>query len=185
MEADFFYALFIQTVPSLALRLMSITYDFTVTFRHTDVKGMMNMQHTTRQIALHMIQAAPIFTLATIDANGFPTMVALSPMPTHRSLEELFFYTSRQTTTAQNIRASKRASLFCYNLSDYSSVMLKEHITFAGIDAFDQDWHLELNAFQRRLNYKDPVILRFQTSAVKVRQMMTMDHLELLDQPLD
>ncbi|RRK10502.1 pyridoxamine 5'-phosphate oxidase family protein [Lactiplantibacillus garii] len=143
------------------------------------------MQHTTRQTALHLIQTAPVFTLATVDPNGFPTMVALSPLPTRRRLEELFFYTSRQTTTAQNLQTSKRASLFCYNLHDYSSVMLRGRLSLAGTDAFDQDWHLELNAFQRRLAYKDPVILRFQTNAVKVRQMMTMDHLELLDQPLD
>ena len=53
------------------------------------------MQHTTRQAALHMIQTAPVFTLATVDADGFPTMVALSPLPIKRSLEELYFYTSR------------------------------------------------------------------------------------------
>ncbi len=51
------------------------------------------MQHTTRQAALHMIQTAPVFTLATVDADGFPTMVALSPLPIKRSLEELYFYT--------------------------------------------------------------------------------------------
>ncbi|CAM3112116.1 pyridoxamine 5'-phosphate oxidase family protein [Lactiplantibacillus plajomi] len=140
------------------------------------------MHHTTRQAALHMIQTAPVFTLATVDANQFPTMVALSPLPSSRSLERMLFYTSRQTTTAQNIQASKRACLFCYDVESYSSVLLKGRLSFVGNDAFEQDWHLELNDFQRQLAYKDPVILQFQTSAIKVRKMMQLDHLELIDE---
>ncbi|WP_318767489.1 pyridoxamine 5'-phosphate oxidase family protein [Lactiplantibacillus carotarum] len=138
------------------------------------------MQHTTRQAALNMILAAPIFTLATIDASGYPTMVALRPLPTHRSLKELFFYTSRQTMTVQNLRASKHASLFCYSLDDYSSVMLKGQLTVVGHTAFQSDWRHELNDFQKQLNYQDPVILRFQTSTIKIRQMTRIDHLERL-----
>lgn len=138
------------------------------------------MQHTTRQAALKMIQAAPVFTLATVDANGYPTMVALSPLPNKRRLEELFFYTSRQTTTAYNLQHSKRAALFCYDLTDYSSLMLKGRLSLVGTNAFDQDWRTQLNSFQQRLDYHDPVILRFQTVAIKLRAMTAMDHLEHL-----
>ncbi|WP_047998638.1 pyridoxamine 5'-phosphate oxidase family protein [Lactiplantibacillus herbarum] len=141
------------------------------------------MQHTTRQTALHMIQAAPVFTVATIDASGYPTMVALSPLPTKRSLEQLFFYTSRQTTTAQNIQNQKQASLFCYHLADYTSIMLRGQLTLVGNDVFQHDWHDELTDFQQQLAYKDPVILRFQTNSIKIRQMMKMDHLELITNP--
>lgn len=138
------------------------------------------MQHTTRQAALKMIQTAFVFTLATIDRHGFPTMVALVPLPTKRSLTEIFFYTSRQTMTAQNIRANNRASLFCYDRSDYSSVMLKGRLTLVGTEAFQNDWRNELNDFQRQLNYQDPVILKFQTNSIKIREMMKIDHLERL-----
>ena len=141
------------------------------------------MQHTTRQAALHMIQTAPVFTLATVDADGYPTMVALSPLPIKRSLESLYFYTSRQTSTTQNIQNWRQASLFYYQLSDYASIMLRGTLTLVGNNVFDQDWRAELTDFQQQLNYKDPVILRFQTSSIKIRQMMTIDHLELVDQP--
>ncbi|MCT3228896.1 pyridoxamine 5'-phosphate oxidase family protein [Lactiplantibacillus plantarum] len=143
------------------------------------------MQHTTRQAALHMIQTAPVFTLATVDADGFPTMVALSPLPIKRSLEELYFYTSRQTSTTQNIQNWRQASLFYYQLSDYASIMLRGKLSLVGTNVFEQDWRAELTDFQQQLNHKDPVILRFQTSSIKIRQMMTIDHLELVDQPTD
>lgn len=143
------------------------------------------MQHTTRQATLHIIQAAPVFTLATVDADGFPTMVALSPLPIKRSLEELYFYTSRQTSTTQNIQNWRQASLFYYQLSDYASIMLRGKLSLVGTNVFEQDWRAELTSFQQQLNYKDPVILKFQTSSIKIRQMMTIDHLELVDQPTD
>ncbi|BDZ29560.1 pyridoxamine 5'-phosphate oxidase family protein [Lactiplantibacillus sp. WILCCON 0030] len=138
------------------------------------------MQHTTRQAALHMIQTTAVFTVATIDASGFPTTVALSPLPLDRNLEQLFFYTSRQTTTVKNIQRCNRATLFCYHLADYASLMLKGHLTLVGHEEFTTDWRKELSPFQRRLNYHDPVILKFQTSSIKIREMMAMDHLELL-----
>lgn len=143
------------------------------------------MQHTTRQAALQMIQTAPVFTLATVDADGYPTMVALSPLPIKRRLEELYFYTSRQTSTAQNIQNCRQASLFYYQLSDYSSIMLRGKLTLVGNNAFDQDWRTALTDFQQQLDYKDPVILHFQTNSIKIRQMMTIDHLELIDPPTD
>lgn len=143
------------------------------------------MQHTTRQAALHMIQTTSVFTLATVDADGFPTMVALSPLPIKRSLEELYFYTSRQTSTTQNIQNWRQASLFYYQLSDYASIMLRGKLSLVGTNVFEQDWRAELTDFQQQLNYIDPVILRFQTSSIKIRQMMTIDHLELVDQPTD
>lgn len=146
-------------------------------------KEVVPMQHTTRQTALHMIQTAPVFTVATIDDSGYPTMVALSPLPTKRTLEQLYFYTSRQTATAQNIQNLKQASLFFYHLEDYTSIMLRGQLSLVGNDAFQNDWHDELTDFQRQLNYKDPVILRFQTNSIKIRQMMTMDHLELMTDP--
>ncbi len=116
------------------------------------------MQHTTRQAALHMIQTAPVFTLATVDADGFPTMVALSPLPIKRSLEELYFYTSRQTSTTQNIQNWRQASLFYYQLSDYASIMLRGKLSLVGTNVFEQDWRAELTDFQQQLNYKDPVV---------------------------
>ncbi|AVK64098.1 pyridoxamine 5'-phosphate oxidase family protein [Lactobacillus sp. CBA3606] len=136
------------------------------------------MQHTTRQAALQMIQTTPVFTVATIDATGFPTLVALSPLPTHRTLEQLFFYTSRQTTTAQNIQHNRRATLFCYHLADYASLMLKGHLTLSSPEQMGPTWQPELTTFQQQLAYKDPVILRFQTQTIKIRQAMTIDHLE-------
>ena len=159
---------------------MSETHDRPHFFRHTSRKEVANMQHTTRQAALQMIQTAAVFTVATIDASGFPTLVALSPLPTRRSLTQLFFYTSRQTMTAKNIQSCKKATLFCYNLDDYTSVMLKGQLRVVGHDEFAEDWHQELNAFQQQLAYKEPIILKFQTQTIKIRQMMTMDHLELL-----
>ncbi|MFC6200731.1 pyridoxamine 5'-phosphate oxidase family protein [Lactiplantibacillus nangangensis] len=138
------------------------------------------MQHTTRQAALHMIQATAVFTVATIDSKGFPTTVALSPLPLDRNLEQLFFYTSRQTTTVKNIERCHHATLFCYQLADYSSLMLKGTLTIVGHTEFTTDWRKELSPFQRRLNYHDPVILKFQTASIKIRQMMALDHLELL-----
>ena len=150
-------------------------------FGHTKVtKKVEHMQHTTRQAAQKMIQATAVFTVATIDENGFPTTVALSPLPSDRHIEQLFFYTSRQTTTVKNIQRCNRATLFCYNLTDYSSLMLKGHLTLAGHEAFTTDWRNELTPFQQRLAYHDPVILKFQTNSIKMRQMMAMDHLELL-----
>ncbi|WP_137626222.1 pyridoxamine 5'-phosphate oxidase family protein [Lactiplantibacillus pingfangensis] len=138
------------------------------------------MQHTTRQAALHMIQTIAVFTVATIDETGFPTTVVLSPLPLDRSLEQLFFYTSRQTTTVKNIQHNNRATLSCYNLANFSSLMMKGHLTLVGHEAFTTNWRNELTPFQKQLAYHDPVILKFQTNSIKIRQMMAMDHLELL-----
>jgi len=140
------------------------------------------MQHTTRQSAEQMIAATTVFTVATIDANGYPTTVALSPLATERTLTSLFFYTSRQTTTVQNLQACKRATLFCYDDTNYSSLMLKGHLAEVGAPQLPANWQTVLTPFQRALNYHDPVILKFQTSAIKVRQAMSIDHLELSQQ---
>ncbi|MFD1420136.1 pyridoxamine 5'-phosphate oxidase family protein [Lactiplantibacillus songbeiensis] len=143
------------------------------------------MQHTTRQSAAQMIATTDVFTVATIDASGFPTTVALSPLATERTLTRLFFYTSRQMTTVQNIQVCHRATLFCYDQTTYSSLMLKGHLTEVGASQFPSGWQQALTPFQRALNYHDPVILQFQTSAIKVRQAMTIDHLELGSRPDD
>ncbi|MFB9769122.1 pyridoxamine 5'-phosphate oxidase family protein [Lactiplantibacillus modestisalitolerans] len=137
------------------------------------------MQHTTRQAALNMLQRATAFTVATVDASGYPTLVVLSPLPGNRSLNHLFFYTSRQTQTVKNLAHTHRASLLYYQVADYSSLLLRGQLTLVGNDAFDHDWHDALNTFQQQLNYHDPVILRFQTHSLKIRHRVNTDHLEL------
>ncbi|MFC6180738.1 pyridoxamine 5'-phosphate oxidase family protein [Lactiplantibacillus daowaiensis] len=141
------------------------------------------MQHTTQADANHLLQAATVFTVATVDTSGFPTTVALSALKTPRSLTEVFFYTSRQTATVQNSRRHHRATIFCYDQTTYASLMLKGTLTEVGEPQLPANWRQQLTPFQHHLAYKEPIILRFQTLAIKVRPMMTIDHLELRPHP--
>lgn len=128
------------------------------------------MLTTKQQLAEQMLQAAQVLTVATVDKMGFPCTTALTPLPHDRSLKHLFFYTGRQTETVQNILERNQATIFAFNLSDYSSIMLKGSFHLLNQNNFPQDWRQDLSDFQISLHYQDPVIVVFQTIAVKLRQ---------------
>lgn len=138
------------------------------------------MQHTTRHVAQQLLQQQTTFTVATVDSQGFPTTVALSALPQQRSLETLFFYTSRQTMTVQNMRHQSRATIFCFDETTHASLMLKGYLTEVGSTQLPVDWVQQLTPFQQQLDYQQPIILQFKTLAMKVRPMTTIDHLERL-----
>ncbi|GAK47035.1 pyridoxamine 5'-phosphate oxidase [Secundilactobacillus oryzae JCM 18671] len=132
--------------------------------------------------ANQIIQDTNVFQVATIDEQGFPCQVALTPLPINRSGNSVLFYTSGKTTIIRNMTRSSNASIFCFNEADYSSVSLKGTLRIMQSEPINDELQNALTTFQKTLNYEDPVILKFSAMTLKVRynNAITTENLEKL-----
>lgn len=120
--------------------------------------------------ASRMLDTATVVQVSTIDALGFPNIVALTPLPLDRSLDTIYFYTTHSSATVKNLENSVNAAIYIFNESAHSSLMLKGRLIIVSAQELDQEWQSSLNGFQKSLHYPDPAILRFSAMAVKVRE---------------
>ncbi|UQS84250.1 pyridoxamine 5'-phosphate oxidase family protein [Bombilactobacillus thymidiniphilus] len=133
--------------------------------------------HNTLKLARQYVQDATVFQVATIDAMGFPNLVALTPLTTSRGIDSVLFYTGKETATVRNLTNSCNAAIICFKEKEYSSLMLKgslriePHMVEQVSDA--------LSHFQSRLRYEQPVVLRFRTMSIKFRQHNKIDYQQI------
>lgn len=125
------------------------------------------------------IKKATVLEVATLDKMNFPSLVVLTPLPIHRSVKSILFYTSEQSTTFKNLLNSSSAAVISFNEDAHSSVMLKGTLSAVAGAQDQQELQASLNAFQRELHYTKPVVLKFNTMSVKLRHHNRVDYQKL------
>ena len=121
------------------------------------------MANSTIRQADILLRECTVMQVATLDTDtGFPNIVSLTPLKSHRSLKEILFYTDRDTTTIQNVLEKPVVAVYCFNELHHSSLLLTAE---EAIPSFTES----LNSFQKSLQYDRPVIIRCNPLTVKIR----------------
>ncbi|WP_370866701.1 pyridoxamine 5'-phosphate oxidase family protein [Secundilactobacillus kimchicus] len=126
-----------------------------------------------------------MFVVASVDKMGFPSQVALTPLPPlplNKSINSILFYTDKSKSTTRNITNGNKIAIFSYNQQNYSSICLKGHFRIISEGKLSDDIQKLLNRFQRELTYTNPVILQFNTMSCRLRNNneITTDKLDKL-----
>ncbi|KRL11713.1 MAG: pyridoxamine 5'-phosphate oxidase family protein [Schleiferilactobacillus perolens] len=131
--------------------------------------------------AEQLLKEATVMQFSTIDKRGFPNIVALTPLKLERSLKQVLFYTDRDTTTVHNIVESSKVSIYCFNERHHCSVGLQGYAGLVSRSEIQKSYVNDLTKYQKSLNYKHPVFLRFTTIFVKVRYQDNVTFQKLLN----
>lgn len=127
------------------------------------------MSDNILEIANQLVQKSAVFVVASLDEMGFPSQVALTPLPLNKSINSILFYTDKSKSTIRNIANDNRIAIFSYNQRNYSSICLKGHFRIVSEGKLSDDIQKLLNRFQWELAYTDPVILQFNTMSFRLR----------------
>jgi len=88
--------------------------------------GVLLMANSTIRQADILLRECTVMQVATLDTDtGFPNIVSLTPLKSHRSLKEILFYTDRDTTTIQNVLEKPVVAVYCFNELHHSSLLLR------------------------------------------------------------
>ncbi|MBL1227951.1 hypothetical protein IW492_01745 [Enterococcus sp. BWB1-3] len=114
-----------------------------------------------------MLSEGSSFLLSTIDRNGFPGMIVVSAPIIRHGMYSLKFYIDGEGETAQNVENNSMGSVCCFKEEAKESLLLKGCFTIHEIEDYKviED---KLAEYQKELNHKYPVIISFETLAVKI-----------------
>jgi len=132
--------------------------------------GVLLMANSTIRQADILLRECTVMQVATLDTDtGFPNIVSLTPLKSHRSLKEILFYTDRDTTTIQNVLEKPVVAVYCFNELHHSSLLLRAKAVVLTAEEAIPSFTESLNSFQKSLQYDRPVIIRCNPLTVKIR----------------
>ena len=128
------------------------------------------MANSTIRQADILLRECTVMQVATLDIDtGFPNIVSLTPLKSHRSLKEILFYTDRDTTTIHNVLEKPVVAVYCFNELHHSSLLLRAKAVVLTAEEVLPNFAENLNTFQKSLQYDRPVIIRCTPLTVKIR----------------
>lgn len=132
--------------------------------------GVLLMANSTIRQADILLRECTVMQVATLDIDtGFPNIVSLTPLKSHRSLKEILFYTDRDTTTIHNVLEKPVVAVYCFNELHHSSLLLRAKAVVLTAEEALPSFTENLNSFQKSLQYDRPVIIRCNPLTVKIR----------------
>lgn len=119
------------------------------------------------QQSKQLIEESDSFLISTIDSNGFPSIIVVSPPIFRNRLRRLSFYIDGEGKTADNIRRNQLGCVCCYKEKEYKSLVIKGNFKIVEIENL-QELQKELTDHQKNLDYEYPVMAELSAVSIKV-----------------
>ncbi len=116
--------------------------------------------------AKELLEESNSFLITTIDRNGFPSTIVVSPPVLREGISLFQFYIDGEGSTANNILKNAHGCICCYKEQEYRSLAIKGKFKLVEIEDMET-LSPRLSDHAKELNYDYPVLAEFTSVTVK------------------
>lgn len=122
--------------------------------------------------AEEILKDTDFYMLVTNDKRSFPSSTTLSEVFIRQGIATLKFFIDSSNETVENIKLNPKGSISCliYTPDKHiETLALKGHYE---LDSVEEYAGSRLDVFKSRLDYRDPVIVSFETTWIQVNEVI-------------